>query len=39
MNDGMEILDAKQYFEELQRVMVSIPRTVSTDRRHPRESL
>ena len=26
MNDGMEILDAKQYFEELQRVMVSIPK-------------
>jgi len=26
MNDGMEILDAKQYFEELQRVMVSFPK-------------
>ncbi len=23
MNDGMEILDAKQYFDELQRVMIS----------------
>ena len=26
MNDGMEILNAKQYFEELQRVMVSFPK-------------
>jgi len=26
MNDGMEILDAKQYFEELQRVMASFPK-------------
>jgi len=26
MNDGIEILDAKQYFEELQRVMVSFPK-------------
>jgi D-sedoheptulose 7-phosphate isomerase len=26
MKDGMEILDAKQYFEELQRVMVSLPK-------------
>jgi D-sedoheptulose 7-phosphate isomerase len=26
MNDEMEILDAKQYFEELQRVMVSFPK-------------
>jgi len=26
MNDGIEILDAKQYFEELQRVMVSLPK-------------
>jgi D-sedoheptulose 7-phosphate isomerase len=26
MNDGMEILDARQYFEELQRVMVSFPK-------------
>jgi D-sedoheptulose 7-phosphate isomerase len=26
MHDGMEILDAKQYFDELQRVMVSFPK-------------
>ena len=26
MNDGIEILDAKQYFDELQRVMVSFPK-------------
>jgi D-sedoheptulose 7-phosphate isomerase len=26
VNDGTEILDAKQYFEELQRVMVSFPK-------------
>ncbi len=26
MNDGIEILDANQYFEELQRVMVSLPK-------------
>jgi len=26
MNDGIEILDANQYFEELQRVMVSFPK-------------
>src|SRR5260370_21076428 len=26
MNDGMEILGAKEYFEELQRVMVSFPK-------------
>jgi len=26
VNDGIEILDAKQYFEELQRVMVSFPK-------------
>ena len=25
MNDGIEILDAKQYFDELQRVIVSLP--------------
>jgi D-sedoheptulose 7-phosphate isomerase len=25
VNDGIEILDAKQYFEELQRVMVGLP--------------
>ena len=26
MNDGIEILDAKQYFEELQRVMDNLPK-------------
>src|SRR5260370_7678772 len=26
MNDGIEILDAKQYFDELQRVIVSLPK-------------
>ena len=26
MNDGIETLDAKQYFEELQRVLVSLPK-------------
>jgi D-sedoheptulose 7-phosphate isomerase len=26
MNDGIEISEAKQYFEELQRVMVSLPK-------------
>jgi D-sedoheptulose 7-phosphate isomerase len=26
MNDSLEILDAKQYFEELQRVLVSVPK-------------
>jgi len=33
MNDGIEILDAKQYFEELQRVMVSFPKEYRPDRR------
>jgi len=31
MNDGIEILNAKQYFDELQQVLSSLPMTPSTE--------